>query len=173
MARFAMAGVVLLTAVLPAPADDMPARKAGLWEVKTGFENRGGATVTVRQCIDAGTDQLMMSTTGPLAQSVCPKRDVRQSGDTVTIDAACTVVNKTATTHAVVTGNLDSAYVMTVTAQGEALPAGTMTMTMTGKWLGPCTADQKPGDMIMPNGLKLNILEMQKRPPSQGIPLPP
>ena len=28
---------------------------------------------------------------------------------------------------------------------------------MNAKWLGPCAADQKPGDMIMPNGMKLNI----------------
>jgi hypothetical protein len=173
MARFWSAGAVLLAGVLPALADEMPARKAGLWEVKTSFGNGGGASLTVQQCIDAGTDQMMMSTTGPLAQSVCPRRDIQRSGNTVTIDAACTTMNKTATTHAVVTGSFDSAYVMTVTAQGDAMPGGTMTMTMTGKWLGPCTAGQKPGDMIMPNGRKLNILEMQKRAPSQGIPLPP
>jgi hypothetical protein len=45
-------------------------------------------------------------------------------------------------------------------------------MTMAAKWLGPCAADQKPGDMIMGNGMKMNILEMQKRIPSQGV-LPP
>jgi hypothetical protein len=164
MARFGVAGVVLLAGILPARADEMPARKAGLWEVKTSFENRGG--LTVRQCIDARTDQMMMSTTGPLAQSVCPKREIQRSGNSVTIDAACTVMNKTATTHAVVTGNFDSAYVMTVTAQGEAMPSGAMTMTMTGKWLGPCAAGQKPGDMIMPDGRTLNILEGQA--PRQG-----
>jgi len=43
---------------------------------------------------------------------------------------------------------------------------------MAAKWLGPCAADQKPGDMIMGNGFKVNILEMQKRGLSQGIPLP-
>jgi hypothetical protein len=42
---------------------------------------------------------------------------------------------------------------------------------MNGKWLGPCAADQKPGDMIM-GGIKLNILDMQKNGLSQGIPLP-
>jgi len=164
LARFGIAGVALLAGILPARADEMPARKAGLWEVKTSFGNRGG--LTVRQCIDAGTDQMMMSTTGPLAQSVCPKRDVRRSGDSVTIDAVCTIMNKTATTHAAVTGNFDNAYVMTVTAQGDAMPGGPMTMTMTGKWLGPCTAGQKPGDMIMPDGRTLNVLE--GRAPRQG-----
>lgn len=173
MARLKIAAVALVTGVLPALADEMPVRKPGLWEVKTSVDNRGGAGMTVRQCIDAGTDRLMMSTTGPLAESACLKRDIRRSGDTVTVDAACTALNRTATTHAVITGDFASAYMMTVTAHGDAMPRGTMTMTVTGKWLGPCTAGQRPGDVIMPGGLKLNILQMQKRAPSQGIPLPP
>ncbi len=70
------------------------------------------------------------------------------------------------------TGSFDSAYTMTVTSESESIPGGKMTMTMAAKWLGPCTADQKPGDMIMGNGMKMNILEMQKRLPSTGIPLP-
>src|SRR5712671_1250684 len=78
-----------------------------------------------------------------------------------------------ATSHAVITGSFDSAYTMTVTSESDALPGGKMTMTIAAKWLGPCTADQKPGDMIMGNGFKMNILEMQKRGLSQGVPLPP
>jgi hypothetical protein len=34
---------------------------------------------------------------------------------------------------------------------------------MAAKWLGPCTGDQKPGDMIMGNGMKFNVLDMQKQ----------
>jgi len=46
-------------------------------------------------------------------------------------------------------------------------------MTMEGKWLGPCAADQKSGDLIMGNGVKVNILEVKKRSTEPGIPLPP
>jgi hypothetical protein len=45
-----------------------------------------------------------------------------------------------------------------------------MTMTMEAKWLGPCAADQKPGDVIMSNGVKINIPEMQKHSLSPGSP---
>jgi hypothetical protein len=48
-----------------------------------------------------------------------------------------------------------------------------MTMSMVAKRLGPCMADQKPGDMILANGVKINILEMQKRDSSQGVSVPP
>jgi hypothetical protein len=44
---------------------------------------------------------------------------------------------------------------------------------LTARWLGPCAADQKPGDMIMPNGTKMNILNMPKargQPGTAGAP---
>ena len=164
--------IVILVGALPALAAELPTRKAGLWELKMSFENRSGAGPTIQQCIDAATDQMMQSSAGPLAQAGCSKRDVQRSGDTITIDATCTLAGKTATSHSVITGSFDSAYTMTVTSQSDAMPGGSMTMTMAAKWLGPCAADQKPGDMIMGNGLKMNILEMQKRGASQGVPLP-
>jgi hypothetical protein len=173
MRRIGPAAFLVFAAAMPALAADTPARKAGLWEIKTSLDNRGGAGMTVQQCIDAATDQMMMSSAGPLAQAVCPKRDVQRSGDAVTIDSTCTFMDKTATTHAVITGSLDSVYTMKVTTQSDAMVGGGMAMTMTGKWLGPCAADQKPGDLIMGGGaIKLNILEMKNFVPSQGIPLP-
>jgi Protein of unknown function (DUF3617) len=160
---------LLITLVaMPALAAEMPARKAGLWEIATSAGNR----MAIRQCIDAATDQMMQSRagtgpapgTGPGAGTPpCSKRDVQKTGDTVTIDSTCTVAGRTVNTHAVVTGSFDSAYTMTVTSQGDGIPAGAGTMTMSAKWLGPCAADQRPGDMIMPNGMKINILDLQKR----------
>jgi hypothetical protein len=173
MGRFGTAAFLMVAGALPALAAELPSRKAGLWEVKTNIENRNAPGVTIQQCIDASTDQMMQSSAGPLSQAACSRRDVQRSGDTVTIDSTCTLGGKTATAHAVITGSFDSSYTMTVTSQSDALPGGKMTMTMAAKWLGPCAADQKPGDMILGNGVKLNILELQKRLPSQGVPLPP
>jgi len=168
---------LLITLVaMPALAAEMPARKAGLWEITTSAGNR----MAIRQCIDAATDQMMQSRagtgpapgTGPGAGTPpCSKRDVQKTGDTVTIDSTCTVAGRTVNTHAVVAGSFDSAYTMTVTSQGDGIPAGAGTMTMSAKWLGPCAADQRPGDMIMPNGMKINILDLQKRG-SPGTPPP-
>ena len=163
---FRVLAFALAAGAAPAHAEDaLPARKAGLWEVRTVVGN-SGAGLTVRQCVDAETDIMMLSLTGPLADTACPRRDVRRSGDTVTVEAACTVKDKAATARAVITGSFERAYQLTVTAQGDAMPSGPMTMTMTGKWLGPCTAGQKPGDMIMPDGRTLNVLE--GRAPRQG-----
>jgi len=163
--------LVLLAFAMPAAADEMPARKPGLWEVTMTSGAGGPGERTMRQCIDAATDKMMQSSEGPNAPQQCAKRDVKRSGDTVTIDSTCSFGGRTRTSHAVISGKFDSAYTMTVTSQGDGAPAG-RTMTMSAKWLGPCAADQKPGDMIMGNGMKINILEARKRggPPGAAIP---
>jgi hypothetical protein len=150
--------------LVPALAAELPSRKPGLWEMKMEFEGRNTPGQTMQQCIDASTDQMMQSNAGPSGQSTCSKRDVQRSGSTITIDSVCTVAGKTATSHAEITGSFDSAYTMTVTSDSSATPGSKTKMTMAAKWLGPCTGDQKPGDMIMGNGMKINVLEMKKRP---------
>jgi len=127
----------------------------------------------MRQCIDAATDQMMQSSAGPYAQRACSKRDVQRSAGSLTIDSVCTVAGKTVTSHAVVTGSFDSAYTMTLTSQSEGVPGGSHTTTIAAKWLGPCAADQKPGDMIMANGMKVNVLDVQKLGTQPGVLLPP
>jgi hypothetical protein len=143
-----------------AEAGDLPARKPGLWEVKTTIEGHGRA-VTVQQCIDAATDQMLQSSAGPFAAPACPEREVKKSDNGTTIDSRCNFNGNAANAHAVITGSFESAYTMTVTSEGADLPA--MTMTSEGKWLGACTAGQQPGDVVMANGVKVNIPELQKR----------
>jgi Protein of unknown function (DUF3617) len=150
----------LLLAATQASAADAPARKPGLWEVKTTIQDSGRA-VTVQQCIDAATDQMLQSSTGPFSAPLCASREVQKSEGGMTIDSKCSFNGKPASAHAVVSGSFDSAYTMAVTAEGDDLPA--TKMTMDGKWLGACAADQQPGDVIMAGGVKVNIPELQKR----------
>jgi hypothetical protein len=149
--------------IVPALADELPSRKPVLWEMNMEFEGRNTPGQTMRQCIDASTDQMMQSNLGASGQNACSKRDVQRSAGTITIESVCTVGGKTTTSHAVITGSFDSAYTMTVASDSATAPGGKSRMTMAAKWLGPCTGDQKPGDMIMGNGMKINILDLQKQ----------
>jgi hypothetical protein len=152
--------LVSLLLAAPAAAADAASRKPGLWEVKTSIDDRGRA-VTVQQCIDAATDQMLQSSAGPFSAPLCSARQVKTSEGGMTIDTQCRFNGKPASAHAVVSGSFDSAYTMTVTAEGEDLPA--TKMTMDAKWLGACAAGQQPGDVIMAGGVKVNIPELQKR----------
>ena len=153
-------GAVLFLAVafaMPATAADLPSRKAGLWEITTHVANH---PVTMKQCIDAATDQAMQSHASSSGTN-CSKRDVQKSATGMTVDSVCTIAGKTMTSHIVVNGSFDSNYTMAITSEGGVLPAP-RTITLEAKWLGPCGADQKPGDTIMSNGVKMNIVDMQK-----------
>jgi hypothetical protein len=175
MVRFGATSIlVLVFSAVPVLAAEMPSRKAGLWEVKTSFDSGNMPAVVIRQCVDAATDQMMQSGAGPNFRRDCSKRDVQKSGDSVTIDSTCTIAGKSRTAHAVITGSFDSAYTMTMTSQGDGTQGAgkSMTMTMAAKWIGPCTADQKPGDTIMANGMKFNIMDARRpgAPPSATLP---
>jgi hypothetical protein len=159
-AVFLLGVALALLPVALASAADAPARKPGLWEVKTTIGDHGRA-VTVQQCIDATTDQMLQSSAGPFSAPLCSGREVKASDTGMTIDSRCSFNGKAAGAHADITGSFDSAYTMTVTAEGDDLPAAKMTMQ--GKWLGACAAGQQPGDVIMANGVKVNIPELQKR----------
>jgi hypothetical protein len=152
-----------------AAAIDMPARKAGLWELKMTFEGRSNLPVqTMQHCIDAETDKLMSSVGGAPSAETCSKRDIQKVGSTITIDSICTAGGATVTSHGVVSGDFNSAYTVKMTSKREGGPVipgrpatGETNMTLEAKWLGACKADQKPGDIIMAGGRKMNIKDLQ------------
>jgi hypothetical protein len=169
MAHFrATSFVVLIFFTIPAFAAELPARKPGLWEIETTLPSPKIPKQVIRQCVDAATDQMMQSRAGVNSQRDCSRRDLQKSAGSITIDSTCTVAGKTRTSHVVITGSFDNSYTMTVTSQSEGAPES-RTITMAAKWIGPCAADQKPGDMIMANGLKMNIMDAQKLGVPPGV----
>ena len=161
----AVAVTVLFAA--PALALDLPARKAGLWEVKMVFDGMPLPAQTMRQCIDQATDKAMMAQFGGAAQGACSKQDFNTVGGTMTFDTVCKIGPATTAAKGVITGSFDSGYTMKITtnsAGGPPIPGltGETKMTIEGKYLGLCEAGQKPGDIIMSNGMKMNVKDMQK-----------
>lgn len=154
-------------AVTPAFALDMPPRKAGLWELKMNMEGRSMPAQTFQHCIDAATDKAMNDVGGGMGGAQCSKQDMQRSGNTITVDSVCNIGGATTTSRATVTGDFSSGYTVKVTSKREGGPAvpGMPTetnMTIDAKWTGPCKADQKPGDVVMANGTKMNLMEMRK-----------
>jgi hypothetical protein len=159
-----------LSIAAPAVALDLPTRKAGLWEIKMEFQGRANLPVqTMKQCTDAASDKLMTYNFGGAAAKNCQKQDIKNSGGTITIDSVCSFGATTGTSHAVVSGDFNSAYTVQVTstrAGGRPAPGaaagGETHMVIAAKWIGACAAGQRPGDMIMSNGMKMNVIDMQK-----------
>lgn len=149
-----------------ASAQDLPARKPGLWEIKMAFEGRALPLKDVRHCVDQSTDKMMNSALGLASLQACSKKDVQKSGNTTTIDSVCKIGGANTTSHAVISGNFDSAYSVSVTSmseggpKGKGMPKGETHLTIDARYLGPCERGQKPGDIMMGQGLKMNIQNM-------------
>jgi predicted PP-loop superfamily ATPase len=168
MARqlLSFAVAVSLAAVLPATdalAVELPLRKAGLWEMKMVRTGSPIPDMTMQHCTDAATDKQMSTSFSPGKDS-CAKQDIQKTATGYVSDSVCTVAGMTVTSHAEITGDFNSAYTVKSTAHSERAsgPARDSTTTIEAKWLGACKADQKPGDIMMPGGMKMNILELDK-----------
>jgi hypothetical protein len=158
---------VLIGSAATAAAPDLPARKPGLWQLTMNFEGRNLPSQIMKHCIDAATDKEMSGIGGGMQKEVCSKQDVQRAGNTVVIDSVCKFGTMTSASHAVVSGDFNSAYTVKVDSKRDGAPpmpgmaaGGTTHMTIEAKWLGACEAGQKPGDMIMGNGMKINVKDM-------------
>jgi len=160
----------LALSVTPAAAQDMPARKVGLWEMTMTFEGRGAPPQTMQQCIDAATDKAMQDMSAGVRGQSCSKREMKKVGNTIVFDSVCSMGGGTTTSHGVVSGDFNSAYTVKINSKREGGPAvpnmpAETNMTIESKWLGACKADQKPGDIIMANGMKMNVNEIPRGGP--------
>ena len=169
MRRFSILIAACALAAAPALARDMPVRKAGLWELTMTFEQPKLASHVLKQCTDADTDKYLNSGFGGSAQQTCVKQEIRQAGGVIVVNSVCSFAGMTTQSHAVITGSFDSAYRMDVTTmhlsgpQPPGLgPHGERRVAVSARWLGPCKEGQRPGDIIIPGGIKMNVLDMRK-----------
>ena len=157
-----------LLAVLPAPdarADDMPLRKPGLWEMKIVKTGSVLPEMTMQHCTDETTDKQMSTAFSPVAKEACSKRDIAKTATGYVSDSVCSVGGATMTSHADVTGDFNSAYTVKTTVHSEGGPSAPprdLTIAIEAKWVGACKPDQKPGDIVMPGGFKMNVKDAEK-----------
>ena len=149
---------------LKAGAAEIPLRKPGLWEMKLVRTGSAFPELTMQHCTDQTTDRDMSTASSPLSKEICSKRDIQQSASGYVIDSVCSVAGTSMTSHSEVTGDFNSAYTVKTTAhsEGGALGSHDATTVIEAKWLGDCKPGQKPGDIVMPGGFKLNIKDAEK-----------
>jgi hypothetical protein len=154
-----------LLAWMPTPradADELPIRKAGLWEMKVS----GGGSIPemkLQQCTDESTDRQMSTAFSPLSKELCSKKDVRKTANGYVMDSDCSVAGVSVASHSEIVGDFNSAYTVKSTSHGDAAAGrGDRVTAIDAKWLGACKPDQKPGDVVMPGGFKLNVKDAEK-----------
>jgi uncharacterized protein DUF3617 len=158
-------GLFGLLPVSGAGAVELPVRKAGLWEMKVQRSGSPSPEMTMQQCTDETTDKDMSTAFSPMAKDICSKQDIQKTSAGYVTDSVCGIAGMTIKSHAEITGDFNSAYTVKSTSHSEGGVAGggrDNTTTIEAKWLGACKGDQKPGDIMMPGGMKTNIKDMEK-----------
>jgi len=149
-----------------ASAEDLPVRKAGLWEMKLVTTGSPVPEMTMQHCTDETVDKEMSNNVSPMAKQVCAKQEIKKTATGYVSDSECSVAGVSTTAHAEITGDFNSAYTVKTTPHAKGGVAGAAgrygTMTLQAKWLGACKPDQKPGDIVMPGGFKMNVRDMDK-----------
>jgi hypothetical protein len=182
MNRFATlltAAAAALAASVAAGAQtlDLPARKPGLWDMKTVTEAPPGLpSLSTQMCIDAATDKEVMNFGLKLSKDSCQRYDIRRAGKAWVIDADCNFGPVRSSTKTTVTGDFQSSIELRIEGLAEGVP-GTKgpqatAITQTAKWVGACGNGMKPGDMVLPGGLRVNVRqvrELQKMLPNLQI----
>ena len=147
-----------------AAAVELPVRKAGLWEIKIKLTGGAAPTAMMRHCTDESTDRQMVTMFNPLAPPPCSKSETQKQDSGFAVDSTCRIDNKTITLHSDVTGDFSTSYSViteTKTQEPDSEPS-VSSMTLEGRYVGACKWGQKPGDVVMAGGLKVNVKEMDK-----------
>jgi len=158
----------ILPALLLAPearAVEIPVRKAGLWELKMVKTGSPLPEMTMQHCTDETTDKAMTDAASPMSKDMCSRNDLQKTATGYVSDSVCKIAGISITSHSETTGDFNSAYTVKSTSHTEGGPAGAprdTTTTIEAKWLGACKADQKPGDIVMPGGFRMNVKDAQK-----------
>jgi hypothetical protein len=100
-----------------------------------------------------------------MSKEICSKKDIEKNATGYVTDSVCGAAGVSITSHTEITGDFDSAYTIKSKSHTQGGPAaiqGDHETTVEAKWVGPCKPDQKPGDIIMPGGLKVNIHDLDK-----------
>lgn len=137
-----------------AVGDTLPKRKAGLWEVSVTPSHAPRPHVS-KQCVDEATDAKLQSMMqhGPAKES-CSKNEFTKTATGFESHAECNVGPGKMTSVGTFSGDFDTSYTgeVVMTFDPPMFGDGRSTLSISAKWIGPCPADMKPGEIVTENG---------------------
>lgn len=153
----------------------LPARKPGLWEVTVRndelmLRRQGQAhsrPQTVQMCTSAEAEAVMLFAIVP-GQQNCHRLSVRRhnakEGGGWSVRSECFVHDNPTEADMQLTGDLTREYRGAYTVKYPRTPiSNTGRMVFEGRWLGACKLGQRPGDMVLPNGVTVNVVDDMQR----------
>jgi hypothetical protein len=168
---FAIAtSVVFAASIASASASDFPMRRAGYWQTTMNMDRAGMGPMVTKMCLDTNTDARMMKYGMSRQNADCTPPSISGIGGTRTVDIVCHMEGSTQKSHVIIAYTGDASYHMDMTSVFTPPLHGQkgMHMTQDAKWMGACPAGMKPGDMQMPGGFTINVMNGMNGGPSGG-----
>ena len=161
----------LATTAAVTQADEIPKRKPGLWELhwySNDVTPSQAAAVAVpdsaKMCIDATTDEKLAAAYDPCDPPSDLAFYLPQFRKELVCETQAGDVKVRSRSQVTFTG--DTAYHIEVRTRLE--PAlkgeGEYSGGREGKWLGACSADMRPGDLMINQEPKINVFEELTKP---------
>jgi len=150
----ALVGAATIIAGLSFAGTPLPHQKDGLWQSSAMMRGR---PFTTQSCVSEESQAKMSAFSSQVRQRNCSASAIVRNPDgswssTSTCKFGPGMVR---TMHTHITGDFNARYAMTMFADGSSKPEMTMTMT----WMGPCKPGMRGGDVIMADGMKMNVLD--------------
>ena len=141
-------------------ADELPHRRPGLWAITRINVDADNPARTSKICIDGATETMLRDMGASFAKSICSKAEISVSGNVASVDTVCQLDRSRLTNHTVITFTSDTSYrhVAATHFDPPLFGRADSTSELEGKWLGPCAADMRPGDVITAMG-KINLVD--------------
>ena len=152
-----LAGLAAVSAAAGALAQtDAPMRRAGLWQTTMTMPGQAH-DVTMRICTDPAFERRQSVLSSPMQRGDgapnCSVHEVHRTLTGMAFRSVCTNHGVTSTTDGITSGDFNSRYHVDITTRST--PGdGVRHMSMEGRFLGPCGAEEHPGDvsMVLPGG---------------------
>lgn len=142
-------------------AEDLPKRKAGLWEITERAEGDASAFPPAHVCIDEASEPLLNNINMITGRARCSSRKTRTIGGVLNIETICEFRNSEVKTRAMVTIPDSTTY--HIEAEAVYMPAlfgqRVANRVQDGRWIGACPPNMNPGDIAVEGMPKRNLAE--------------
>lgn len=145
-------------------AVEVPKRKPGLWKQTMLIEGLD-AIQTTKLCLDAATDAKLAWWGQQGFKQSCSKSEVKREPDgSWRFSSVCEGGGVKTTNDGTAVGDFNSRYQLKAESSTSGAPVpemnGSRTVTIDAEWVGECPANMRAGDIELPNGQRVNIVEI-------------
>ena len=151
----------------PLSADQLPHRRPGLWKQTISVDGGSAGLGATQLCVDANSEARMSLAAQAVPGAKCDTPKFTRNPDgSLSFTGGCDMgANGKTQTTGTIKGDFNAGYTTTMSTSYSGSPApsmnGTHTMVVTAAWTGPCAPGEKGGDIVLPNGMKMNSLDHQ------------